>query len=309
VNEEKLTSVLEDLGLQKLRSSNGNIMALCPFHSDRSRSWGISTEDRNHVWQCFAGCGSGTLAMLVARIKNIDVVEAIRWLERYDADVADLGSENDWFIPTFEESRTKKGEFSIPETALAVFSSSIHKSILKRGFSISFLRKFEVCTDSKLKRVVFPVRNTNGKLVGFVGRTWVKNATLRYYFYASFPKGQYLLGSHLPIDRKKPIHLVEGPVDYLRGHQAKLPNVLCSMGCTVTNAQLRLLLQTGCSDLVCLYDQDRAGQLAKRKLYEKLDGRMQLYDAPIPEGQDIGGMSSSAVQKVAKRAELYGLFV
>lgn len=54
-------------------------LALCPFHEDKSPSLSINTE--KNVWNCWAGCGGGSVVDFIMRLQGLDFQSACRWIE------------------------------------------------------------------------------------------------------------------------------------------------------------------------------------------------------------------------------------
>lgn len=67
--------VLEDKGVA-LRRVNGRFMAKCPFHEDKSPSFSVDVD--KGLWNCFAGCGSGSVIDLVARFDGVTPADVLR---------------------------------------------------------------------------------------------------------------------------------------------------------------------------------------------------------------------------------------
>jgi CHC2 zinc finger len=62
-------TLLEELGLKKIRQSGGQLSACCPLHDDRTPSF--SMKIKSTQWTCHAGCGDGNGATLVARVLDL----------------------------------------------------------------------------------------------------------------------------------------------------------------------------------------------------------------------------------------------
>jgi DNA primase len=139
-------------------------------------------------------------------------------------------------------------------------------------------------------RVIFPIRDANGKITGLGGRLLPevdKSRTL------------YLIDKAKPAMRKSGTAvLVEGYTDALMAHQSGFTNVVASMGTALTPAQVALLLRYG-SKILLAYDVDAAGAKAGAfgatellRLVTELgsaDGGPSLVDVGIvrlPDGKD-----------------------
>jgi DNA primase len=311
VTEDKLKELLDDLGLKRVRQAGTDFLANCPFHKDTdgSQNWAISIEKPSHPWTCYADCSAGTLPMLVARLRNVNMLEAALFLRRYD-DGEDWWTDEDleWQIPAWEETHAQEDEHVIEEEALAAYARKLHPSILRRGFTKKFLLANEVCWDRHSKRVIFPVRNVKGRLAGFVGRAIKDDQKPKYYCF-SFPKGKNLYGIHEVKKGKGPLVVVEGPVDRLWLKRCGVPNAVALIGCSCSVQQADLIVATGCRSVVEMLDNDDAGRRGAKRLERMLRGRVELREVTYPAKKDPAELTRERVRKMLKCSHIRGLFV
>lgn len=142
-------------------------------------------------------------------------------------------------------------------------------------------------------RIIFPIRESDGKTVGFGGRIFFPN-DLRPKYYNSretsiFHKGSLLFGMDLAKQatrKNKSGFLVEGYMDCVAMSQYGLEETFAVLGTACTLAHLKTLsrfLQT----LYVMYDADRAGQAAVLKLAKNCwDVEIDLKVIVLPAGQD-----------------------
>ncbi len=152
-------------------------------------------------------------------------------------------------------------------------------------------------------RVVFPIRNISGKIVGFVGRHETKNFDPRYKVVPA--------GVSLPLfPIVKPIQgrviLVEGIFDMLNLHDKGLTNAVATLGTkTINKDKLILLKVQGVTGLDLFFDNDKAGQDAAievRTLAEQLGFVVNTIAAKVA---DPGELTASQVIKLGET--LYGI--
>lgn len=142
-------------------------------------------------------------------------------------------------------------------------------------------------------RVIFPIHNLTGRVIGFGGRTLKTEKTVPKYVNSPeseiYHKSNVLYGLHLA---KKAImdhdvcYLVEGYADVLSCHQAGVENVVSSSGTSLTSGQIKLISRYT-KQVVILYDGDAAGIKASLRgtdmlLEEGLNVKVLLF----PDGND-----------------------
>ncbi len=135
--------------------------------------------------------------------------------------------------------------------------------------------------DALRDRLIFPIRDVRGRIVGFGGRALHAEQVPKYINSPQTPlfdKGRMLYGLDLAKDAirtEERAVLVEGYMDVIAAHQAGFANVVASLGTALTGEQLRLLHRYS-PNLVLALDADEAGQrAAERGLEAVLDLRRQ----------------------------------
>jgi DNA primase len=130
--------------------------------------------------------------------------------------------------------------------------------------------------DTFRNRIMFPVANKSGKIIGFTGRTLsTDKATPKYLNTGDTPiytKGNELFAINLArneIRREDKAYLVEGNFDVARMHQIGVLNTIAPCGTALTVEQARLL-KTYTNKVTLIYDGDSAGQKAMSKNAEIL---------------------------------------
>src|ERR1035437_2106664 len=172
---------------------------------------------------------------------------------------------------------------------------------LKNGYKIEFLEKtgLTIVNDSGKQydrfrgRVMFPIHNLSGRVIGFGGR--ILKADPKSPKYVNSPesdiyhKSNILYGAY---QAKKTIinldncYLVEGYTDVISMHQSGIENVVASSGTSLTIEQIRLIGRYS-KNVTVLYDSDPAGIKASLRgidliLEEGLNVKVVLF----PEGDD-----------------------
>lgn len=186
----------------------------------------------------------------------------------------------------------------------AAVEKGFHKDYIKEiGLAIerddgSFYDRFR-------GRVIFPIHNLTGRVIGFGGRTLKTEKSIPKYVNSPesdiYHKSDVLYGLHFArkaIMDNDVCYLVEGYADVLSMHQAGIENVVSSSGTSLTSGQIRLISRFT-SNVVILYDGDAAGIKASLRgtdmlLEEGLNVKILLF----PDGND----PDSYVQKYGSTA-------
>jgi DNA primase len=147
--------------------------------------------------------------------------------------------------------------------------------------------------DNYRDRIIFPIHNTTGKIIGFGARQIAKNDRSPKYINTPendiYIKSKILYGSYFArtsIDKQNECFLVEGYTDVISLHQAGIENVVASGGTSLTHDQLRLIKKYT-TNLTILYDGDAAGiKAALRGMDMALEEGLNVQLALIPDGED-----------------------
>lgn len=162
--------------------------------------------------------------------------------------------------------------------------------LLKTGLVVS---RNEQLQDNYRGRVIFPVHNHSGKVLGFGARILKSNDKAPKYINTPeneiYIKSKILYGSNFArqaIDKADECLLVEGYTDVLSLHQAGIENVVASGGTSLTPDQLRLIRKYS-SNLTIIYDGDAAGvKAALRGLDLALEEGLNVKLVLIPDKED-----------------------
>lgn len=159
--------------------------------------------------------------------------------------------------------------------------------------------------DNYRGRIIFPVHNQSGKIIGFGARVIGKAERAPKYINTPenelYHKSRILYGSYFArqaIDKNDECLLVEGYTDVISLHQAGIENVVASGGTSLTPDQLRLVKKYT-KNLTIIYDGDAAGvKAALRGLDLALEEGLNVKLVLIPDKED----PDSYVNKVGASA-------
>jgi DNA primase len=186
------------------------------------------------------------------------------------------------------------------------------KAALTAQYSLEYLLKTGLVNerdgnayDNYRGRIIFPIHNQSGKVLGFGARIIKKNDKAPKYINSPeneiYIKSKLLYGSYFArqaIDKADECLLVEGYTDVVSLHQAGIENVVASGGTSLTPDQLRLIKKYT-NNLTIIYDGDNAGiKAALRGLDLALEESLNVKLVLIPDGED----PDSYVNKVGTNA-------
>jgi len=159
--------------------------------------------------------------------------------------------------------------------------------------------------DNYRERIIFPIHNNTGKIIGFGARIIKANDKAPKYINTPenelYVKSKILYGIYFArqeMDKKNECLLVEGYTDVVSLSQAGVENVVASGGTSLTQDQLRLIKKYT-PNLTIIYDGDAAGiKAALRGMDMALEEGLHVQLVLIPDGED----PDSYVQKLGKDA-------
>lgn len=315
----------------KLERAGGSLRARCPFHSERTPSFFVSP-DRG-TYHCFGCDVGGDIFSFVEQIEGLDFKGALKVLaEKAGVPlVYERKEKSDFRERLFELLETATIFY------MARLDEATRKYLMERGINEATTRTFRVglagnswseaseylrakgfsekeildagiakkgerggLNDKFRNRIMFPIADSAGRVVGFSGRI----------FFSSPPAGgaspdapKYLNSPETPLYRKSHIlygfdrakqairkHncavLVEGQVDLLASHQAGWGNTVAVSG-TAFTAEHAALIRRMTDNLVIALDADEAGiKAAARAARAAIAGGLNVKVAQIPSGLD-----------------------
>ena len=208
----------------------------------------------------------------------------------------------------FREDIIKKFQIGFNPEARDSFA----QSAVNAQFNVELLQKSGLVAirddkpvDNYRGRIIFPIHNQSGKILGFGARILKTNDKAPKYINTPendiYVKSKILYGSYFArqaIDKADECLLVEGYTDVVSLHQAGIENVVASGGTSLTADQLRLIKKYT-NNLTIIYDGDGAGiKAALRGMDMALEESLNVKLVLIPDKED----PDSYVNKVGAEA-------
>lgn len=233
-------------------------------------------------------------------------------------------------IQKSKESKEKKFKL-VTEEDLKKWLEKVPEYALSRLTKKEIL-DYEIGYDAQEKRMIIPIRDQKGKLVGVSGRDVTGKAKPKYKHYPGLRKEQYFYGEQWLDENLKRAHIVEGFADVWGLRRHGLKNVFATMGTSLSLDQLKKL-QRWASYIVVFPDMDLPGLQFAETVAEKL-ARTQIvvsvagceinpkfvhafrerkwrdtdYRLKWPEkwqGRDPGDLNAEEIQEAMRMAKFY----
>lgn len=288
-----------------LKKSGANHTARCPFHSEKTPSFSVNRNKQ--FFHCF-GCGaSGNAIGFLMDFNHLDFVEAVEDLATFAG--VEVPREHVDFQNTSTDKAPADYQYQLLDRVAQYFEQQLRKSeagkkavtyLKARGINDQLAKDFmigyspnewqalanqfdqqqliqtgmAISKDGKTYdrfrgRIMYPIRDKRGRVVGFGGR--VLDDSLPKYLNSPetdiFHKGKEVYGLYelLRKDSKpKKILIVEGYMDVIALAAHGIPNAVATLGTATSQAHLDLLFRFS-SELVFCFDGDNAGQNAAWK--------------------------------------------
>lgn len=323
------TDLVELIGAHiTLRPAGGEFIGLCPFHSEKTPSFTVSP--RKGFYHCF-GCGvHGNAIGFLMAYDRLEFPEAVARLAE-KAGIAlesqpgnEISDQRQTLLTVLNEAAChyKQALLNAPH-ALAYlnqrgltarqmeaydlgYAPDQWEYLLKRMGSTNeqrlllaqaglIVQRSASSYDRFRDRLMFPIRDVRGQVVGFGGRILDKGEPkyLNSPESAIFSKGKHLYGLFEAQQRKsrhfKRLWLVEGYMDVLAMTACEAGDAVAALGTAINVDQLRRLLSLADEVVVC-FDGDDAGMraaimIARRSLEVMRPGH-NINFASLPEGND-----------------------
>ena len=287
----------------RLKRSGSNYTGLCPFHNEKTPSFSVSrAKQMYYCFGCHAGGNVFTFMMEYNNMTFIEALqfladragvtlpameyskEAQEQADRKSALLDIHKKAATYYFYTLRRDEGRTGLQYLKDRGLsdetirkfglgyAGRGGGLYRFLKSRGFSDELLKDSGLfifdekngVMDKFWNRVMFPIQDVRGKVIGFGGRVMGdgKPKYLNSPDTYLFNKRNHLFGLNIArATRRKYIILCEGYMDVITMHQAGFDNTVASLGTALTGQQANLLRRYTDSVLL-LYDSDGAGNMA-----------------------------------------------
>lgn len=328
------------------KKSGSNQFGLCPFHSEKTPSFSVSAD--RQIYHCF-GCGKGGgVINFVMEIEGLNFPEAVEFLAkrvgmqmpeqednaetRKRRRMLDLNRDAAKFFYSCLSSPNGKPAIDYmtrreisPATAKRFGLGyapdswdSLIRAMKAKDYSEREMAEAGLVRNGKngshydtfRNRLMFPVIDVKGDVIGFSGRI-LGDGEPKYMNSPEtlvFNKSRNLFGLNLAKKSKSGyIILAEGNIDVVMMHQAGFDSAVASLGTSLTPEQARLISRYA-NEVVIAYDSDGAGQKASQRaisLLEKLDIKVKVVTISGAKDPDefIKSKGADAFRNLIEKSE------
>jgi len=318
------TDITELVGgyVRLTKKSGANMFGLCPFHSEKTPSFSVNSEKQ--IYHCFGcGKGGGAISF-IREIENVPFRDAVEVLARKagmtvpeeDGQVEtanrrkrilELNRESAKHFhamlvsPLGESARDYLAARGISKASVTRFGlgvapndwSLLLDAMTRKGYTKQELIDAGLCRHGKKdggaydffrNRLMFPVIDVRGSVIGFSGRRLDAEKDYKYINSPDtlvFTKSRNLFGLNLARKSKAGmLVLVEGNIDVVMLHQAGFDSAVAPLGTAFTSEQSRLIAQYT-DRIIIVFDSDEMGKKATLRaltLLEKTGKSVKVVD-------------------------------
>ena len=288
-----------------------NYFGICPFHDDHNPSMSVSPE--KGVYKCFVCGNAGNVFNFVMEYEKVSFYESVKIVADkigVSIDISTSKKENTKKSPLYDIYNISYKFYQ--NNLNTVYGKDAKKYLLNRKIDEDVIKNFniglslsdsELCNALKAKgfkdddivssgvavqngnniydiyknRIMFPLYDLEGNVVGFSGRIYNQKSESKYINTKEteiFKKGELLYNYHIAkkeARKEKNIIVVEGFMDVIRLSTIGIVNVVATMGTAVTKHQLNLI-QKLAPNITLMFDGDKAGEKATNAFIELANG-------------------------------------
>ena len=317
----------------RLSKAGANFKAVCPFHNEKTPSFYVSPA--REIFHCFGCNAGGDVFRFVSMIEGVQFPEALEILasragvaiKREDPRLANerkrllqIVSEAAHY---YEEELSKNrratdylAQRGVSKASLKSFRlgfapdswDGVLNHLKQKGYKAEEAEKAGLAIlsnrpDARAKyydrfrsRVMFPISDASGRIVGFSGRIFDKETNEGKYINTPntslYDKSKILYlwdRAKNDIRRENSCIVVEGQMDALMSHQAGVANVVATSGTALGNWHMSTIKRLA-SEIFFTFDADEAGDTASRRAFdlafESLGSGFDVKIVEVPHGKD-----------------------
>ncbi|MBQ3297728.1 MAG: DNA primase [Bacilli bacterium] len=300
-----------------------NFFGVCPFHDDTNPSMSVSREKQ--IYTCFSCHATGNVFTFLMNYEHIDFKEALKYLG--DKVGIDTGS-----VKVTKKSTKYDKLYDAYKLALKYYQNNLNstagklakKYLLNRKIDESIIKEFEIglsleskddltklltgkdydlATLNKIgltsdnhdvynERIMFPLYDVTGKVVGFSGRIYKDNGSNKYVNTKEteiFKKGETLYHYHIAREEcrlSKSVIVMEGFMDVIRASSIGIKNTVALMGTALTKEQINLLKRLSNNIILCLDGDDPGVHAALTNGELLFNNGIEVKVVEIPDNDD-----------------------
>ena len=327
INEVRRKNDIVDVIGEKipLEKRGKNYFGVCPFHDDTNPSMSVSREKQ--IYTCFSCHATGNVFTFLMNYEHKEFNQVLsdlanrvgitlsgfktkkistkydEWYKIYD--LANKYYQNNLLSKEGEGAREYLKNRSIDDLTIKEFEigyslkmrDDLTKLLTMKGYSVDLLNKIGLSSedhDIYNSRLMFPLHDLNGKVIGFSGRI-INNGKQNKYLNTKetelFKKGKLLYHYHIAKEEarvKKSVIIMEGFMDIIRASTVGIKNTVATMGTALTKDHIKEIKRLSNNIILC-FDGDEAGvkaTLASGELFKSEGIEVKVITLPGEDDPD-----------------------
>ena len=351
INEVRRRNDIVDVIGEKipLEKRGKNYFGVCPFHDDTNPSMSVSREKQ--IYTCFSCHATGNVFTFLINYEHKEFNQVLSELAnrvgitlngfktkkistKYDEwykiyDLANKYYQNNLLSKEGEGAREYLKNRSIDDDTIKEFEigyslkmrDDLTKLLTMKGHSVDLLNKIGLSNedhDIYNSRLMFPLHDLNGKVIGFSGRIITSGKQNKYLNTKEtelFKKGKLLYHYHIAKEEarvKKSVIIMEGFMDIIRASTVGIKNTVATMGTALTKDHIKEIKRLSNNIILC-FDGDEAGvkaTLANGELFKSEGIEVKVITLPGEDDPDtyILKNGKDAFQSLINNAIYYSDF-
>ena len=327
INEVRRKNDIVDVIGEKipLEKRGKNYFGVCPFHDDTNPSMSVSREKQ--IYTCFSCHATGNVFTFLMNYEHKEFNQVLsdlanrvgitlsgfktkkvstkydEWYKIYD--LANKYYQNNLLSKEGEGAREYLKNRSIDDETVKEFEigyslkarDDLTKLLTMKGHSIDLLNKIGLSNedhDIYNSRLMFPLHDLNGKVIGFSGRIITSGKQNKYLNTKEtelFKKGKLLYHYHIAKEEarvKKSVIIMEGFMDIIRASTVGIKNTVATMGTALTKDHIKEIKRLSNNIILC-FDGDEAGvkaTLANGELFKSEGIEVKVITLPGEDDPD-----------------------
>ena len=327
INEVRRKNDIVDVIGEKipLEKRGKNYFGVCPFHDDTNPSMSVSREKQ--IYTCFSCHATGNVFTFLMNYEHKEFNQVLsdlanrvgitlsgfktkkvstkydEWYKIYN--LANKYYQNNLLSKEGEGAREYLKNRSIDDLTIKEFEigyslkmrDDLTKLLTMKGHSVDLLNKIGLSNedhDIYNSRLMFPLHDLNGKVIGFSGRIITSGKQNKYLNTKEtelFKKGKLLYHYHIAKEEarvKKSVIIMEGFMDIIRASTVGIKNTVATMGTALTKDHIKEIKRLSNNIILC-FDGDEAGvkaTLANGELFKSEGIEVKVITLPGEDDPD-----------------------
>lgn len=304
INEIKNSVDIVDIisRYMSLTKKGKNYFGVCPFHEDGDPSLSVSFDKQ--IFSCFSCHTAGNVFKFLMEYEHISFIESVKIcadIGGINVDISSINKNN------FKQNKIydiyEIGQKFYLNNISTQFGKTAKDYLINRGINEEMIKEFEIglaikSTDTLSKlllkkefsekdlndsglivkdekgfhdffydRVMFPLHDVNGKVIGYSGRIYYKSDAPKYINskeHPLFKKGEFIYNYQKAKNEcrvKNTVIIMEGFMDVIRAYSVGVKNVVATLGTAFTKEHANLIRKLAKNVIIC-FDGDKAGAKA-----------------------------------------------